>query len=86
MEEAPAFDVALVFHVVVATCFVVVGVFENFVIVFMLQKKKKLQSGQKFMLCLAFVDFFACVYCVPMIAVNIYLHGKSASTDHTIIY
>ena len=50
----------------------------------MLHKKKKLQSGQKFMLCLAYVDFFACVYCVPMIPVNIrfYLHERFASQDH----
>ena len=86
MEEATGFDVALIYHVGIVACFVILGGFENFVIIFMLHKKKKLQSGQKFMLCLAFVDFFACVYCVPMIAVNIYLHGKSASTDHTIIY
>ena len=55
MEEATVFDVALVFHAVVAACFVVLGGFENFVIIFMLHKKKKLQSGQKFMLCLAYI-------------------------------
>ena len=86
MEDATVFDVALVFHVGIAACFVVLGGFENFVIIFMLQKKKKLQSGQKFMLCLAYVDFFACVYCVPMIPVYIYLHGRvNAKMDHLMI-
>ena len=85
MEKAPGFDVGLIFHVAIVLCFVVFGGFANFVVIFMLHMKKKLQSGQKFMLCLAYVDFFACIYCIPMIAVNIYIKGKSASTDHLLI-
>ena len=85
MEEAPGFDVGLIFHVAIVLCFVVLGGFANFVVIFMLHMKKKLQSGQKFMLCLAYVDFIACIYCIPMIAVNIYIKGKSASTDHLLI-
>ena len=71
MEEAPGFDVGLIFHVAIVLCFVVFGGFANFVVIFMLHMKKKLQSGQKFMLCLAYVDFVDCVYCVPMLLVNI---------------
>ena len=85
MEDATVFDVTLVFHAGIVACFVVLGGFENFVIIFMLHKKKKLQSGQKFMLCLAYVDFFACVYCVPMIPVNIYLKGRSTAMEHLLI-
>ena len=85
MEEATGFDVALVFHVIIVACFVILGGFENFVIIFMLHKKKKLNSGQKFMLCLAYVDLFVCFYCVPMIPVYIYIHGRSASIDNILV-
>ena len=74
MEDATEFDIVLILHIGILLWFVVFGGFENFVVIFLLHKKKKLQSGQKFMLCLAYVDFFYCVYCVPMIPVNIYLH------------
>ena len=79
------FDFALIFHICIVACFVVLGGFENFVIIFMLHKKKRLQTGQKLMLCLAYVDFFACVYCAPMIPVNIYLYGTSETMDHLLI-
>ena len=82
MEDATEFDIVLILHIGILLWFVVFGGFENFVVIFLLHKKKKLQSGQKFMLCLAYVDFFYCVYCVPMIPINIYLHERFASQDH----
>ena len=79
MASDEDFGLELLFHVPIVFCFIVFGGFENFVIIFMLQRKKSLQSGQKFMLFLAYIDLIACLYCVPMIPCYIYLYGRSPS-------
>ena len=79
-------DWTLSIHIIIVLCYVIIGGFENFVIIFMLQRKQSLLSGQKYLLFLAYVDLFACVYCVPMIPCYIYLFGRSATLDQLLLH